>query len=215
MLGIIYIEINCSNDVPKYYGGRKKERGIKGVIGKRNLRILQQDELLVHSNKESQSKKQTQIKTKPTLKEGFAFAHCTCKAPYHLRVHDAAVIASLAYLVYLIDGYQQYWFRLVWGFDSEPSFYCICGALLFFVLLGLSGCFITCYDRRVRNDLAQLCREICLCCCHPGDLINFSYVMKYLFCLNVHALELFVATHSSSSIGKGKTMMAHLSMVSA
>ncbi|KAL6576033.1 hypothetical protein OROHE_000504 [Orobanche hederae] len=41
-------------------------------------------------------------------------------------------------------------------------------ALLFFALLGLSGCFITCYDRRVRNDLAQPCRELCLCCCHPG-----------------------------------------------
>ncbi|QHN96552.1 uncharacterized protein DS421_18g619510 [Arachis hypogaea] len=64
------------------------------MLGKRNLRILQQDELLVHSNKESQSKKQTQIKTKPTLKEGFAFAHCTCKAPYHLRVHDAAMVTS-------------------------------------------------------------------------------------------------------------------------
>ncbi|GKV12143.1 hypothetical protein SLEP1_g23331 [Rubroshorea leprosula] len=35
-------------------------------------------------------------------------------------------------------------------------------------MLGLSGCFITCYDRRVRNDLAQPCRELCLCCCHPG-----------------------------------------------
>ncbi|KAL0285689.1 UNVERIFIED_CONTAM: hypothetical protein Sangu_2767400 [Sesamum angustifolium] len=41
-------------------------------------------------------------------------------------------------------------------------------ALLFFALLGLSGCFITCYDRRVRNDLAQPCRELCICCCHPG-----------------------------------------------
>jgi hypothetical protein len=45
---------------------------------------------------------------------------------------------------------------------------CWTGALLFFALLGLSGCFITCYDRRVRNDLAQPCREICLCCCQPG-----------------------------------------------
>lgn len=44
----------------------------------------------------------------------------------------------------------------------------ITGALLFFALLGLSGCFITCYDRRVRNDLAQPCRELCLCCCQPG-----------------------------------------------
>ncbi|KAK7399492.1 hypothetical protein VNO78_10676 [Psophocarpus tetragonolobus] len=128
------------------------------------------------------------------VKEGFAFAHCTtCKAPYNLRVHGdrkwrafkfrffvtrdilfiflavQLVIASLAYLVYLIDGYQQYYLHLVWGFGSELSFYYICGALLFFVLLGLSGCFITCYDQRVlSNDLTQPCREICLCCCQPG-----------------------------------------------
>ncbi|KAG2716536.1 hypothetical protein I3760_03G131300 [Carya illinoinensis] len=131
------------------------------------------------------------------VREGFAFSHCTtCKAPYHLRVHVAAdrkwrtlkfrffvtrdiififlsvqlVIASLTYMVYLIDGYQQFRLRLAWGFDSELSFYYICGALLFFALLGLSGCFITCYDRRVRNDLAQPCRELCLCCCHPGAM---------------------------------------------
>ncbi|KAK9166633.1 hypothetical protein Scep_001824 [Stephania cephalantha] len=129
------------------------------------------------------------------VKEGFAFAHCTtCKAPYHLRVHSFAdrkwrtlkfrffvtrdilfifvavqlVIASLAYLVRLIDSYQKFWLRHAWAFDSDLSFYYICGALLFFALLGLSGCFITCYDRRVRNDLTQPCRELCLCCCHPG-----------------------------------------------
>ncbi|XP_057834913.2 uncharacterized protein LOC131045346 [Cryptomeria japonica] len=129
------------------------------------------------------------------VREGFAFAHCTtCKAPYHLRVHVAAdrkwrtlkfrffvtrdvlfifaavqlVIASLAYSVYLIDHHQQDWLRLAWGFESKIRFYYIFGALLFFALLGLSGCFITCYDRRVRNDLAQPCRELCLCCCHPG-----------------------------------------------
>ncbi|KAJ7945358.1 Zinc finger protein [Quillaja saponaria] len=119
------------------------------------------------------------------VKEGFAFAHCTtCKAPYHLQVHAAAdrrwrtlkfqffvtrdiififlavqlVITSLAYLVYLIDGHQQFWLRLSWGFDR---------ALLFFALLGLSGCFITCYDQRVRNDFTQPCRELYLCCCQP------------------------------------------------
>ncbi|XP_038883755.1 uncharacterized protein LOC120074641 [Benincasa hispida] len=129
------------------------------------------------------------------VKEGFAFAHCTtCKAPYHLRVHAVAdrkwrtlkfrffvtrdiififlavqlVIASLGYLTYFVDGCQHYWLRLTWDFDSKISFYYICGALLFFALLGLSGCFITCYDRRVRSDLAQPCRELCLCCCHPG-----------------------------------------------
>ncbi|KAG8383475.1 hypothetical protein BUALT_Bualt04G0017200 [Buddleja alternifolia] len=130
-----------------------------------------------------------------SVKEGFAFAHCTtCKAPYYIRVHVAAdrkwrtlkfrffvtrdilfiflsvqlVIVLLAYLVHLIDGYQNFWLRHTWGFDSGLSFYYICGALLFFALLGLFGCFITCYDRRVRNDLAQPCRELCLCCCHPG-----------------------------------------------
>ncbi|KAL9251600.1 ERAD-associated E3 ubiquitin-protein ligase DOA10-like protein [Drosera capensis] len=129
------------------------------------------------------------------IKEGFAFAHCTtCKAPYYLRVHVFAdrkwrtlkfrffvtrdilfmfivvqlVISALAYLVYLIDSYQGFWLRHAWGFDSDVSFFYIGGALLFFALLGLSGCFITCYDRRVRNDLAQPCRELCLCCCQPG-----------------------------------------------
>ncbi|ONM27174.1 RING/FYVE/PHD zinc finger superfamily protein [Zea mays] len=129
------------------------------------------------------------------VKEGFAFSHCTtCKAPYYLRVHShtdrkwrtlkfrffvtrdilfifalvQTVISALAYLVHFLDGYQQYWLRTAWGFDNQVSFYYICGALLFFALLGLSGCFITCYDRRVRNDLAQPCRELCLCCCQPG-----------------------------------------------
>ncbi|KAL3371079.1 hypothetical protein AABB24_007889 [Solanum stoloniferum] len=129
------------------------------------------------------------------VKEGFAFSHCTtCKAPYYLRVHVPTdrkwrtlkfrffvtrdilfiflavqlVIALLGYLVYLIDTHHKSWLRFTWGFDSELSFYYLCGALLFFALLGLSGCFITCYDRRVRNDLAQPCRELCICCCHPG-----------------------------------------------
>ncbi|KOM37191.1 hypothetical protein LR48_Vigan03g057200 [Vigna angularis] len=89
----------------------------------------------------------------PPPQEGFAFAHYTTgKAPYHLRVHVAAdrkwrtlkfqffvtkdilfiflsvqlVIASLTYLVYLIDDYLQYWLRLLWGFDSEMRFYYIC-----------------------------------------------------------------------------------------
>ncbi|KAF5737879.1 hypothetical protein HS088_TW13G00770 [Tripterygium wilfordii] len=35
------------------------------------------------------------------------------------------VIASLAYLVYLIGSYQQSWLRLSWRFDSALSFYYI------------------------------------------------------------------------------------------
>nr|CAB3503031.1 unnamed protein product [Digitaria exilis] len=102
-------------------------------------------------------------------------APCKCKGTSKYVHRDCLdhwravkVISALAYLVHFIDGYQQYWLRTAWGFDNEVSFYYICGALLFFALLGLSGCFITCYDRRVRNDLAQPCRELCLCCCQPG-----------------------------------------------
>lgn len=140
------------------------------------------------------------------VKEGFAFAHCTtCKAPYYLRVHALAdrkwrtlkfrffvtrdilfiflavqlVITSLAYIVYMVDGYQESWLQHHWGFDKHISFYYICGALLFFALLGLSGCFITCYDRRVRSDLAQPCRELCLCCCHPGLCTDCRYPGAY------------------------------------
>nr|GMD56323.1 RING/FYVE/PHD zinc finger superfamily protein [Ipomoea batatas] len=94
------------------------------------------------------------------VKEGFAFAHCTtCKAPYHLRVH---VIAD--------RRWRTLKFRFFVTRDILFIFLAVqlVGALLFFALLGLSGCFITCYDRRVRNDLAQPCRELCLCCCHPG-----------------------------------------------
>nr|GMD49335.1 E3 ubiquitin-protein ligase MARCH8-like isoform X2 [Ipomoea batatas]GMD53547.1 E3 ubiquitin-protein ligase MARCH8-like isoform X2 [Ipomoea batatas] len=101
------------------------------------------------------------------VKEGFAFAHCTtCKAPYHLRVHVIAdrrwrtlkfrffvtrdilfiflavqlVIALLGYFVYLIDFYQKSWLRLTWGFDSELSFYYICGKNLTNSIL-FSACF--------------------------------------------------------------------------
>ncbi|KAL0741439.1 hypothetical protein Bca4012_082952 [Brassica carinata] len=45
--------------------------------------------------------------------------------------------------------------------SQYQDFHLLSGALLFFALLGLSGCFITCYERRVRNDLAQPCRELC------------------------------------------------------
>lgn len=37
------------------------------------------------------------------------------------------VIASLAYLVYMTDSFQQYRLRLAWQFESELSFYYLCG----------------------------------------------------------------------------------------
>ncbi|CAL9105265.1 unnamed protein product [Musa textilis] len=83
-------------------------------------------------------------------------------------LHLKQIISLLAYLVYLVDRSQNYWLRMACGFDSEISFYYICGALLFFALLGLCGCFVTCYDQQLQNDLAQPCREFCLCCCRPG-----------------------------------------------
>ncbi|CAA6664457.1 unnamed protein product [Spirodela intermedia] len=115
-----------------------------------------------------------------SVKEGFAFAHCTtCKAPYYLRVQAHVdrkwrtfkfrffcnkrclvrisivqfVIASLGYLVYLVDSIQQYRLRVAWGLDSGLSLYYICGKIL---------------NAELRNDLAQPCRELCICCCQPG-----------------------------------------------
>ncbi|EYU24053.1 hypothetical protein MIMGU_mgv1a018696mg, partial [Erythranthe guttata] len=91
------------------------------------------------------------------IKEGFAFAHCTtCKAPYYLRVHVIAdrkwrtmkfrlfVTRDILFIFFAVQ--LKFWLRLTWGFDSKFSFYYLCGALLFFALLGLSGCFITCYN---------------------------------------------------------------------
>ncbi|KAI3930634.1 hypothetical protein MKX01_037080 [Papaver californicum] len=102
-------------------------------------------------------------------------APCKCKGTskfVHRECLDhwraVKVISSLGYLMYLIDGYQWFGLRLAWDFENIISFYYVSGALMFFALLGLSGCFITCYDRRVRSDLAQPCRELCLCCCQPG-----------------------------------------------
>ncbi|XP_074380414.1 uncharacterized protein LOC141721393 isoform X1 [Apium graveolens] len=136
------------------------------------------------------------------VKEGFAFAHCTtCKSPYRLRLNILAdrkwrtlkfrffvtrdilfiflsvqlVIFLLAYLVYVVDSYQKFWLRLAWGSESAASFYYICacaGALLFFALVGLSGCLIAWYDPSVQDDLAQPCKELCLCCCQSGICVE-------------------------------------------
>ncbi|XP_055811016.1 uncharacterized protein LOC129880823 isoform X4 [Solanum dulcamara] len=124
------------------------------------------------------------------VKEGIAFSHCTtCEAPFYLRVNDLQrkwrtikfrffvttdilfiflavqlVIAALGYLVYVIDTHQKFWLRLHWGFGSELGFYYICGALLFFALMGISGCFLTCFDESVRDDLSQPCQNVLSCC---------------------------------------------------
>ncbi|KAI3996903.1 hypothetical protein MKX01_021179 [Papaver californicum] len=42
------------------------------------------------------------------------------------------------------------------------------GALLLFVLVGLSGCILTCFDSRVRGDLAQPCRQLIEATCCQG-----------------------------------------------
>lgn len=52
---------------------------------------------------------------------------CSQGFQFPCYVHCVQVIASLAYLVYLIDSYHQSWLRTAWGFDSELSFYYICG----------------------------------------------------------------------------------------
>ncbi|KAI3996338.1 hypothetical protein MKX01_026806, partial [Papaver californicum] len=126
----------------------------------------------------------------------FAFAHCTtCKAKYHMRVQSTIVdrkwrtlkfrffvtrdilsificvqlaIGLLASLVYLVDASQNFALRLALHFPGVVGFYYICGALLLFVLVGLSGCYLTCFDGRVRGHLAHPCRQLTECCCSCG-----------------------------------------------
>ncbi|XP_026391389.1 uncharacterized protein LOC113286947 isoform X3 [Papaver somniferum] len=109
-----------------------------------------------------------------TDERGF-IAPCMCKgtAKYvHRECLDQwrsiKAIALLAYLVYLVDASQNFALRLALEFPGVVSFYYICGALLLFVLIGLSGCFLTCFDSRVRGDLAQPCRQLTDCCCSCG-----------------------------------------------
>ncbi|XP_060213096.1 uncharacterized protein LOC132640503 [Lycium barbarum] len=128
------------------------------------------------------------------VKEGFAFSHCTtCEAPFYLRVNDLQrkwrtlkfrffvttdilfiflavqlIIASLGFLVYVIDKHQMFWLHVHWGFGSELSFYYICGVLLFLALMGISGCFLSCFDESVRDDLGQPCRNALSCCSCAG-----------------------------------------------
>ncbi|KAJ8563594.1 hypothetical protein K7X08_032046 [Anisodus acutangulus] len=86
------------------------------------------------------------------VKEGFAFSHYVLFI--FLAVH--LVIASLGYLVYVINKHHMFWLHLHWGFGSELSFYYICGALLFFALMGISGCFLTCFDEKCVQTVIRL-----------------------------------------------------------
>ncbi|XP_070058109.1 uncharacterized protein [Nicotiana tomentosiformis] len=106
-------------------------------------------------------------------------APCKCKGTskyVHRECLDqwraVKVIASLGYLVYVIDTHQKSWLRLHWGFGSELSFYYICGALLFLALMGISGCFLTCFDESVRDELGQPCQNLLSCCSCAGMCEN-------------------------------------------
>ncbi|KAG0559777.1 hypothetical protein KC19_10G128400 [Ceratodon purpureus] len=127
-----------------------------------------------------------------SIKEGFAFCHCTtCKTPYHIRVHTPAdrkwrklkfhffvtldilaiffavqlVVCLFGYLVYIIDHRMKNELEHFWGFERDYPFYYFCGVIVFLVFLGLSGCFITCYNWRLQNESAQSYREFCIYCC--------------------------------------------------
>ncbi|XP_059318033.1 uncharacterized protein LOC132068453 [Lycium ferocissimum] len=103
------------------------------------------------------------------VKEGFAFSHCTtCEAPFYLRVNDLQrkwrtlkfrffvttdilfiflavqlIIASLGFLVYVIDKHQMFWLNVHWGFGSELSFYYICGKTYSYaVVININLCIL-------------------------------------------------------------------------
>jgi hypothetical protein len=122
-----------------------------------------------------------------------------CLEACEIYVEDSSMVCYFALF------FPEYLYRI---FMVEC---CRTGALLFFALLGLSGCFITCYDRRVRNDLAQPCREICLCCCQPGynsaisttdaHDINCSHcwiaILLYIRVVNCHLFRVFYVSSFS------------------
>ncbi|KAI3879308.1 hypothetical protein MKW92_004333 [Papaver armeniacum] len=127
-----------------------------------------------------------------SVKEGFAFAHCTtCKALYHMKVNTVEtkkwrtmkfrflvtrdvvcifiavqlVMALFGYLVYLGDKSHKFGLRHALHFNhAVVVFYYICGALLFFALAGLTGLILTCFSQRVRDDLDEPCQKMCCCC---------------------------------------------------
>lgn len=143
-----------------------------------------------------------------STKEGFAFSHCTtCRSPFQLRVHVPPdkhwrtlrfrffvtrdvlfvtvivqlIIILLGYGVFEIDSLQDQKLRKFGRFEHVTSFYYFCGVLLFLILTGLLGCFWTCYDRRIRNNFSEPCREACLCCCHPW-ICGDCYLCLWLDC---------------------------------
>lgn len=72
------------------------------------------------------------------------------------------MITSLAYLAYLIDGFQQFWLRLAWGFDSELSFYYICGKV--------SSYNVNVYAREIISD--KCCYSVC-----DSDFGSYKIIM--------------------------------------
>jgi hypothetical protein len=109
------------------------------------------------------------------LRDAFTHLLCLCCEGLILGIVWWSTLCCMHYIVskyvwtllmrYTIILMLNIWFKF---WTESNIFILFTGALLFFALLGLSGCFITCYDRRVRSDLAQPCRELCLCCCQPG-----------------------------------------------
>ncbi|CAN6728505.1 unnamed protein product [Malus baccata var. baccata] len=118
-------------------------------------------------------------------------APCKCKGTskyVHRECLDhwraVKVIASLAYLVYLIDALQQFWLRLAWGFDSELSFYYICGKV--------SSYNVNAYARQINSDKCYselYCFSLCLGCLAASlhvttvgcATIWLSHVVNYAF----------------------------------
>lgn len=148
-----------------------------------------------------------------SIKEGFAFAHCTtCKMRYHIRVHapldakwrtmkfrffvtrDALAITLFVQALTCCFGYFVYTMdvNLLGGsmkrssrFQSDITFYYLCGLIIFFFMAGVLGCIFTCIDRRFRSDIGGPCRELCTCCFNPliwGDCHCCSPLCLYADC---------------------------------
>ncbi|WOL02724.1 hypothetical protein Cni_G11443 [Canna indica] len=65
--------------------------------------------------------------------------------------------------------YSYYQSQLSWAFDTEFKFYYASGAVLFCIVVGLSGCLIIFYKRRLHNGVSQSsCQDLPTLCCETG-----------------------------------------------
>eukprot|EP00249_Psilotum_nudum_P019754 c27405_g1_i1 orf=324-1163(+) len=128
-----------------------------------------------------------------SVKEGFAFSHCTtCKAQFHLRL-QIPTIAALGGVAYVMDVNGQFRNSFTDDWDRVPSkypvpfYYCL-GVFMFFVILGISGLVVHCSSASNNDPCMAGCRH---CCYGWGILDCFPASMEACGALLVIFIVIF------------------------